>query len=168
MPKRILEASKYVLVVVGVVILAIIALHGWFAREETPSTLVLGGLIVFAILPVADRIKVLDIIDFRRSISNLSEQMDSSKSQVEKVTEEMQNLSQAMSLSISSQETQQIFNTNISVASEAMALELAKQIGVPQISRRDEEETRSASNSEDYAVALEHLEREMLVVTVHL
>lgn len=145
MLRLVAEASKYILALAGAIVISIVILHGWFARGESPPTLLIVGLVVFALVPVADRIKVFDWIDFRKSISNLSQEMESNKSQIGTVAEELQNLTQSMSLTFAAQEHQQIFNTNISVPSEAMALELAKQLGIP---RRSDESAGSSTDSE--------------------
>lgn len=111
MPNWLINASKYLLAIAGVTVISIVILDSWFGSGVPPSLELLIALIVFALLPVADRIKIFDWIDFRKSISDVETEVSQARSQIEVLNEGIQQLNSNISSSVS---TKQIVN-NISI-----------------------------------------------------
>jgi len=128
MLSRLANAAKYILATAGLTVISLVILHSWFAREQAPSVVLVVALLVFALLPIADRIKVFDWIDFRKSISDIETEIGKANSRVDVLSTSMQKLDSRISSSMTSiQDHKQIIN-NFSVSSEIAAFELASQL----------------------------------------
>lgn len=83
---------KYVpLVVADGVFLAIVA-HSWFVKGEAPSNVLLTVIVGLVLAPLAARIKILEVIDFRKTVDRIDEELTEAKGQISTVVQQIEHL----------------------------------------------------------------------------
>jgi len=69
----------YIPIAITWIVLLAMALNHWISYDETPSTVLIVFLAALSLVPIADRLKIGNLIDFSKKINGLSTDLNATK-----------------------------------------------------------------------------------------
>ncbi len=98
----------YIPLIVTWLIILFFVLNHWISYDETPSTVLIVFLAALSLVPLAQRLKIGNLIDFSRKLNGLSNELNTTKQDIGHLSSQVSTLSTQIQ-NITSQTQQQIF-----------------------------------------------------------
>ena len=132
-----IEILKYVPATVAAVVMLAIVAHAWFVDDTTPSKTLVGAILALVLAPLASRIKIFELLDFRTKVDRLDGELADARKDIATVSNSVQTLQFGMSVA---SRQDQVVNVNLAETMNPALIQERADAASEEVLREEDEE----------------------------